>query len=467
MLDNEKTGIYTAYFFILAVLLRLFYIHIFLHFNGEIRSDHTSGFQSIIEYGGLYYKDHFGELIPHHRILPGYPYFITLIFKIFGTYNFVAVAIAQAILGGLTAVIIGLSAGTINRRYTIGAMGLAAVWPNLVIHVPRVGDHLLFLFFFAFGIYFCLRAIQNSKPMVFSSLAGFCFGLACLTRPTLVYFPVFIFPLFLLIFGVMLKFSLFRAIRVASIIPLVMLLILAPRFIDNYTHYGHLKLTSQTGNFALRWALPCLTSKDFCNDRSLHIEITDKLVEERLKSRPDIDRKNPMDYDAIRSEVALEMLMGLELSNFAEGMVRGIGVNLFNSAIQHASYQLGLPIYPSGGRYSSIAETISEQPILEEKYLMTWLWRTAIILLFITRVIQVIGAGYGLKTNSMRVASLFLIAVVSYMLLLHGPVANAEYRIPLEPSFIILTTIGAYLCYAGVRSAFAVMAVRNKSGLQP
>lgn len=166
---------------------------------------------------------------------PLYPLFLLGIFKLFGV-NYVAVQVAQAFLAGLSCLYLFLlGRWVISAKVGLVAALMFALYPNAIEYSARLyGENVYFPAFLAFAYYVCRASIEGSVR--FGIAAGIAWGLALLTRGTLLVFPL------ALPFGLLLSRQHRRSIRqVASwLLPMVLVgcLVISPWMVRNYQLSG-------------------------------------------------------------------------------------------------------------------------------------------------------------------------------------------------------------------------------------
>ena len=116
---------------------------------------------------------------------PGYALFLATIFSLFSPENLWPVRYLQAIIGTLSCLVVYLTAGQLaGRRVAVIAGFLMAFYPSLILLTERLITETLAIFLFWLGLYLLVRGLRfNALGWLIA--AGATFGLACLTRPTL------------------------------------------------------------------------------------------------------------------------------------------------------------------------------------------------------------------------------------------------------------------------------------------
>jgi len=180
--------------FILALSIRLLYINQIIStpiFQGlAVDTEKYNDFSLQILKGNLTHKDFI-------YLNPLYPFFLTIIYLIFG-YSHLSVIIIQGIIDSLSCILIYYITSTIfNKRTGILAAiiyacyGLAIFYTGILL-APTVVIFLTLLFISS------LLAAENKKQVIIFFISGIIFGLAVLARPNLSVF-LFILPLWFFI----------------------------------------------------------------------------------------------------------------------------------------------------------------------------------------------------------------------------------------------------------------------------
>ena len=129
--------------------------------------------------------------IPEHPYLrpPGYPYFLAMIYKIFGT-GYVAPRIVQMLMG-MVNVVLAFLIGKKFAGKTFGIIWAAmmSVYWILIYFEGELHAPVLLIFLLLCGMYFIALWRRNPKP-VFGFLSGVFIGLASLVRPNVLLFII-------------------------------------------------------------------------------------------------------------------------------------------------------------------------------------------------------------------------------------------------------------------------------------
>lgn len=191
---------------------------------------------------------------PNAYVTPGYPLFLSLIYKIVGdgqSVGIMAVKFVQAILGTLSVLIIYLIGKRIKSPIVgIIAAVLASIYPTFLVVTAYHLTETLYLFVFLLYLY--LQIISNQKKSkLLNFITGIIFGAAVLVRPT-------IFPLFVVVY----LFEYFinknkKALKNMMFFIIGLVLIMLPWWIRNIVTMGEfILLCTQSGNPLIGGAYP-------------------------------------------------------------------------------------------------------------------------------------------------------------------------------------------------------------------
>lgn len=179
-------------------------------------------------------------------LAPGVPYYAAIIYLVFG-HTLLVVWLVNALLGALTCVFvlfIGIRLFP-SRAAGLIAAGLCSLWIPLLQYVPRLLTETPFVFLATGGMLLAVIGVQKNQARYFFA-AGICFGLATLTRTTLMYFPALLGLILLLIYR---RWT--TALRDTVVLCAAMILVIAPWTYRNYQVTNHLVPVAGGGGFML------------------------------------------------------------------------------------------------------------------------------------------------------------------------------------------------------------------------
>ncbi len=191
---------------------------------------------------GFVYDEHMraASFEPFGRA-PGYPAFLALIGAGRAVVDTVpaVVKVAQAIIGGVGVVLVGLLAGQLaGRRAAIAAATLAAVYPPLVWISAYGFSEAIFwpVGLAAAWVYDRALARRTDSPF-FAAAAGLITGAGILTRPALLLFVP------LAVGWLLLR----RRVVAAAIMIAAVAMVVTPWTVRNYFHHGRFLLVASDG----------------------------------------------------------------------------------------------------------------------------------------------------------------------------------------------------------------------------
>lgn len=425
--------------FSIGVLTSLFAIFL-MHYN-HIAFDYMGDSGGYIHPAlGLFYLGKLGwfekgEYVQQVMRLPVYPWFIFIAYKFFGPNNNLAVVIAQAfIMGGIT-LLTSKTAKIINSKYEWFAVILIGLCPNLFFRASLILPDLLFTFLILCGIYFFIFSLSKNflKNLILSSIF---FGLAFLTRPALILYPLFTFPFLILLIKNKKKLTTHKAFLYAFLHISLMATIIAPQIVYEKIYTGEFMLTTQGGDHALFWVYPCLKHSW---GGKLNIETLNnvrKIYNDRVSKLPKEQQSNLALLANIQKKLFIEKIAEMPKLQLLKGIIGSSLKMLFYTSM------LGI----SEGFHHYIPHISLYNPKLDISELTSNFGQFFIfvseIILFLLRGIQLIGFFYGIYNKHYRAITLYLfMGMLSFVTVSVG-IGNPRFRAPIEPILIIFTVFG-------------------------
>lgn len=400
-----------------------------------------------------------------------YPFFLMVVFKIFGHSAKIAAAFQHAI--GLMLVPLTYSLGRISFSRPVGliAAGLVALDPALIRYENRLMTEILFAFLMMLSTWLLLMASQRDalrRSLPHLALSGICLGLAILARPSFQAY-VAIVPAILAVAvlsrshdlhrGSFVKDKVLRFAAMCAVFLLATAAVLLPWVARNYYAYHYAGLsaisgqlykktvpfTSPEGNHPVfrRWIQHDITANGNCNSVCGQAGLLagtwksgyDWLESNRILgeiAKEDI-RRHPVQY----LETTWPTLLNMWQNNDFE-----IGGK---SQTNKDDYQINAQIW---NRYWSTF------PHEEKVWFETWLWPPIVWLAIGGSLWLVIGPAIawcwhlirGRPLNSRLVIRLALFLPLLYTVLttaLLSDTGNPRYRIPFDPIVCIFAAAAA------------------------
>ncbi len=193
---------------------------------------------------------------PNSYITPGYPFFLAVIYRIFGYSHgspLTQVRVIQSVFGALTGVVIYLLGKKVRNKPTGLFAGIAyAFYPTFAWSCTLLLTECIYNFFFLLYMYMQVRVIE-SKSKLEAFICGIVFTIAVLIRPLI--FPLIIVP-FLYWYFFMSKRDA-RVIKVSLYTLAGILLLMIPWWIRNVVVLNKfILLATQTGNPLIAGTFP-------------------------------------------------------------------------------------------------------------------------------------------------------------------------------------------------------------------
>jgi len=174
---------------------------------------------------------------------PVYPYFLAIIYSIFGLSNYTAVRVAQIFISSLTCVIIFLLAKDLfDKKVALLASFISCFWPHFVYYSTTILRETLFCFLLILCVYFLNKVYQQKEfKSVNSIIAGIMCGLCCLMNSTAL---LFVFLSFVVL-------SLVKKFRQVLVIFLLFVSLYSLWVIRNYIVFNEFVLGSTVGGMTI------------------------------------------------------------------------------------------------------------------------------------------------------------------------------------------------------------------------
>jgi 4-amino-4-deoxy-L-arabinose transferase-like glycosyltransferase len=233
----------------MLILLFSFAIKILLAFTmrEEIRSDSLDYYhlaQSIDKTGEYTFE---GKTTA--RNIPGYPFFIAMIFKVFGD-NILYVKLIQSIIEIFTCLVfLLLCLKFFDVKYSLITLTIFAFFPSNILYSQTILSEPLFNFFEILLLYLCLRSGTLNTGKIF--LLGLLWGAAIMVRSSFA-LSVLIIPLFIFfhqrkLFEGYVKNRLNKSIKYSVLFLIGVFIVVFPWMLRNKIELGGFSLATQAG----------------------------------------------------------------------------------------------------------------------------------------------------------------------------------------------------------------------------
>lgn len=246
MYNRKCSNCFLSLIILFSLIFKLALIFIYGN-NLTLYSDDLNYIKSaaVLIEKGIFTFHNFNE--PTVFITPVYPLFLALVFRFFG-YGYIGlqvVRILQAILSCITIAVVFLTAKYLfNRKAAfISAFVVAFYIPNIVT-TGFILTETLFTLLLCTLVY--LSLIFCEKPNVSKfALLGFLWGITTLCRPTIAFYPAFLFVHFML----NRKVKIYELLKLGLVMTMCFSVIITPWWIRNYLEYSDfIPLAASGGN---------------------------------------------------------------------------------------------------------------------------------------------------------------------------------------------------------------------------
>lgn len=402
---------------------------------------------------GEYYEYLHGQWRPSLERLPGYPTVLALVFALFGSENYHAVALVQAGMVALTVVGIALCAWELDARWMWPAAALASICPNLAYRAATIMPETTFNLFFIWGLWYCLRAVVGDQAPRRLFIGGLLLASAFMTRPAMLLFPVFVYPGLVYL----LKSSGQRAWSHSIGLALIPLLVIAglasTQFYRTYQAHGHASFTVQSGKHAIRFLYPCLAKTWGCGKPDQETLRTSQLtLKERLAALSEVERQNPVLTDNLTKSLAIDLILDIPFPRLLSSISGSIAKLLLHTTYTEILSNFGLdPLFFSEISGDGVLERAKDfvKRLFSDPFMAPWPFIMAALLG--SRLLQMGGLIGGLADPANRSKVLFLALSIACFLVTTIGIGNQRYRASLEPVLIILTVAGADMLWRRVQ----------------
>jgi 4-amino-4-deoxy-L-arabinose transferase-like glycosyltransferase len=393
--------------------------------------------EGLSKYGSLVYPNRPAH--PDAERLPGYPFFISVVQGAFGG-GLQAVVAIQILLDSLSCVLVCLFADRVIRGTAVIAGVLACLNIGMIAYAHFVLNDSLFVFVFLLFLLALFKVLQGGEWR-WAAVLGIAAGVGVLIRPVVMYLPIFLSP-FLLAFLLRRRHgSWVGAAGRTGLMVAMFILCLSPWMLRNYSHYGRLKLSAQSGEHLLQYIVPFVWqySKGIPFIEGMK-KMSDEFQEKAAQAGLDLQKATPFEVSDFQVNMGMHYLRGEPKVAILKAWMYGAAKNLFAPAIVDFSYLLRIErphfFYTQGTTTLERAWNF----LKGMKGWFGWAVMGSLLVLILSRIIQIWAVVQVMRSKPWE--GLFLLLIVGYFLLVSGPVGYAKYRLPFEPILMIFLAVG-------------------------
>jgi hypothetical protein len=344
--------------------------------------------------------------------------------------------ILQMVAHAIIAIGVGLITYELAGKYGLRGALLAAVTPMIFLWTASATGETPMLLFVTFGLYFTLRYLKYNK-LNQAIFAGSFFGLALLSRGTLIVVPFFGVATLFIVFLLSRRYSVSRALSSAMLPFVLCFVVLGAQVARNYDSTGHLFWNYQGGIHLLEWVYPCLTNKYGCGLRDVELIKLVKVDFELEKNKlPPKDKLNVGAHNALKKKMAYERLGDLNTSRVIIAATAAYIKQLVYTPIRNV---LGRMRVPQGSLMNVLFRPNKNYDYSILPVIAITLIETINVLF---RVVQAIGLMVLIRVKKTREAGYFLLSYLIAALVTGIGIGNPRHRAATEVVLIPLVVIG-------------------------
>jgi 4-amino-4-deoxy-L-arabinose transferase-like glycosyltransferase len=180
---------------------------------------------------------------------PGYPLFLSLVFRVFGNGNLLAVSFVQCALLGIIGYVIYRLFRMFDESVAILAGAGVAGFPSYGYYMREIMTEAIFAVLLAFIFYLVIKLVRlrGVAPWYWHALLGFLCGYEALIRTQFLFF----LPFGLVLFGLYLRRDFFRIWPKVGIAVLAFMLVVSSWIAYVHTNTGKFSMTEGRQGWAL------------------------------------------------------------------------------------------------------------------------------------------------------------------------------------------------------------------------
>ncbi len=376
-------------------------------------------------------------LLPMSFRTPGYPFFVALIWYIFG--NVQVLIFIQLIISAISAVLIyRLARELLTDKLAMVVSVVAFLEPSVAYYSGLLLSETLFTFFLVFGVYIYVNIFLKDKTesQLLFLLVGLVLGVTTLVRPIAQFLPIVFMSwgFIWLIFN-----KKFRSIPYLLWVLIGFIVVLTPLLVRNHNVFNEWSVSSVASYNLYNYNAPMFYSYQ----QGVSFEEGRNYFRSKVKIEEQLMMMSLYKANELKT-VALEYISTDWASYAWFHFVKSLPF-FFTDGLRDVSQQVGL----NDGSLPNISDYILKQDIrgLIKALVVSPLNMMLFIVgaLFWASIIvgMSIGLFYfrpGVKKQWLLVV--FLVMIVGYFGFLTGPVANARFRVPVTPLMFITAFYG-------------------------
>lgn len=409
--------------------------------------------KNFLEYGQFSLSER-EPLLPMSFRTPGYPFFVVLIWYIFG--NVQVLIFIQFIISAISAVFIyRLARKLLTDKLAIVVSVVAFLEPSVAYYSGLLLSETLFTFFLVFAVYIFINIfLQEKTKSFFLFLAvGFILGLATLVKPVAQFLPI-VFVTCGFVWLILNKKS--RSAPYLLLVFVGFIVVVSPLLVRNHVVFNEWSVSSVASYNLYNYNAPMFYSykeqvsfEDGRNYFRGKVKVEEQLMMMSLYKSREL-KTAALEYISTDWPGYIKFHFIKSLPFFFTDGLRDMGqqVGLNNQSLPNISdYILKKDVV-------GLIKALITSPLNMILFIGGAMFWGVIIL---GMIFCLFDFKQGLKNNWLAV--IFLIIIVCYFGFLTGPVSNARFRVPVTP----LMFIAAFYGYNFIIHIFKNREIKQKS----
>lgn len=418
--------------FFLALAVRLIFFFLVAHQGVDAFFIHSDGNEYITVARNLLAGHGFSyESVPPYEpytyYVPGYPYLIAA--TLFLGVGARAIVLLQVLLGALMSALLVVFGGRVvgRREAVIGGL-LLAIEPTTIFWTNQMVTESISTFFLLIALFLVLAAMRHGRMSRFA-LAGVALGLSVLVRHA-AQFLIVLIPLFIVTVR---HISFKRALVGALLFGSVASACLVPWIVRNRMTFGVTFYSTAGGALGVGKTL-----------QSYALQTTGKDLSQLYADEPELGpARYPGEFVIVRYSKFYPRLALRMLAEDPIGLTRFWLSGLIPFFLGDGYTQIRTVLSPGGtgevnwdGNINKLLPLVLERPDT-----LAFLFGKAIwIVLLAAALVGARKTFFG--TRQARIATLLLLAIISYYGLASGPAGYSRFRYPVTPFLLLFSGTG-------------------------
>lgn len=362
---------------------------------------------------------------------PGYPAFVAAVYALFGVQPWVVLLLHVLVDAATIALTYALGLWLFTPMVAAVASLLLAVDPTSLFTSSSLLTDSLFALLFLCSVGLFLRGLDASR-LRWALAAGLALGLAAWVRPSAQYVPV------LLIFAALCRaaWPWRRRVAFGCATVLAFLLTISPWLVRNHQQFDAWGLATVKGDTLLNWQAAYFLA---WRDHKTVEAVREDLAAE-ARSAGWVEGGNPFDNAAVQEQLALRHIRAQPLA-YASAMLRGIAFMYLNAGTDRIARKLGIidPAAPKVNRRNDPSLASMFQNALRDKGAARLAIGAALATVNLLQyALALVGCWIAWRNARWRWLALFFMLLVAYFAVTSGISAEARYKMPVTPLYLLL-----------------------------